>query len=104
MTYLEKAKELRAEISPLLDDGKTVISEVKQAYVEVEHPNVLKKLHGFFDVLNKNKPEVCDIVNIVSIFFADSKMSAETENKLHKFVWDAFEDWQLQDEETFGKK
>ena len=88
MTYLEKAKELTAAILPLLEDG-----EAKQA-------NVLKKLHGFFDVLNKNKPEVCDIVNIVSIFFADSKMSAETENKLHKFVWDAFEDWQLQDEET----
>ena len=101
MTYLEKAKELRQAILPLL--GSYKLEEHKRRAANYAAPVVIYQLNSFFDKLMRNQPEACDICNIVALFSADSKMSESTANKLQRFVLDVFEDWQLKDEPCWCK-
>jgi len=95
MTYLEKAKELRQAILPLLGSYKL---EENKRRAEARRPLttsvVVYQLNSFFDKLMRNQPEACDICNIAALFSADSKMSESTANKMQRFVFDVFEDWQ----------
>ena len=100
MTYLEKAKELRQAILPLLGSYKL---EENKRRAEERQPVVVNQLNRFFDKLMRNQPEACDICNIAALFSADSKMSESTANKLQRFVFDVFEDWQLKDEPCWCK-
>lgn len=101
MTYLEKAKELRQAILPLL--GSYKLEENKRRAANYAAPVVVNQLNSFFDKLMRNQPEACDVCNIAALFSADSKMSESTANKLQRFVLDVFEDWQLKDEPCWCK-